>query len=300
MPRATSMALGSSGPKRLPFDECAARHESLTRLVRSVARHLGPTLPSCLGFHRSLPLGTPVAGGLYAAPRSFFRTRRTRSDAPVVTGAAESGARSSTSAVHPIREHDPSNRSNPAAPNLAVRRLSRGPGVDLGVRVAPGRDHRGQGPTTLSRRLLRRRRAERSHARDADSTYATPTALLADTSRRGGRGGGAWRCSPRNRRWFWRWLGALNRDPYATWPRPISRPRALRALNEPCPAPPPGSRATGPSRISASSRPAKAVTRFDPRCLRSERPLAGPSSPQAVPKLWRNGVHRYRNDNTIH
>jgi hypothetical protein len=108
-PRVTSMTLGRQARSAFRPTSASFVTGRLRGPCARFARHLGATLPSHLGFHRSLSLEvSPFRERLEAPPPSSSEGGELARRAGFRRRGRRSGARSSTSAVHPIREHDPS------------------------------------------------------------------------------------------------------------------------------------------------------------------------------------------------
>lgn len=234
--------------------------------------------------------GTSFSGRAPGAPRPpLSKGRELVLPNRLVPNGRGSEARSSTSAVHPLREHDPSNRENPA-PQTTSRFFAyvagrTGHGAPWSVGLQPSV----RGPPPLSRRRLNRRlRGAFALARRQFFRY--PVTTTASTSRRSIRavefgdilrtasavsGGGDW---------------TRTHSPSATWRRPIARPPRSALLCEPAVLSAFVPSAKQDSRTIAPHDPRRTCGRGDPRCFRSERPLAGRSLSTGCPQTvdeWR-------------
>lgn len=156
-PRVTSMTLGRRARSAFRPTSASFVTGRLRGPCARFARHLGATLPSHFGFHRSLsPEVSPSQESLVAPPPSSSEGGELRRRAGFRRRDRRSGARSSTSAVHPNPRARSVGLIHPAAmrprgrlPDAGRRRL--GEPSRAGLRASR------QGPTALSRRRLDRR-----------------------------------------------------------------------------------------------------------------------------------------------
>jgi len=229
--------VGSSGPKRLPFDECAARFGSLSRPVRSFARHRRAALPPRFGFHaRSTREALLLIEGLDAPPRlvapreaySFRLTDFRRFSSGVERARRRLPSIRSASTIRRIdrtpRRWTSRSVACSCGPASLLSRCMRRPRSPLRFRAVPGcvRCVRGR------RRSRVRQRDRRPRGADARSTESTipcypdhdgsQTPRVAEfVIRRAGVSLFRWALG-------WRWIATLGTSSSrATWTVPISR-----------------------------------------------------------------------------